>query len=115
MEPCPRKGSEMADIVRIVGDLPFFPAEFIGPSKGRSRKTAKIRHFPNLACPLQTTGHPADHRRIWKIWRHMMFAFTLSSVREALVSAAGAMVCSAVLVAAAVLPAQSASAALFHL
>jgi len=44
-----------------------------------------------------------------------MFAFTLSSVREAFVSAAGAMVCSAILVAAAVLPAQGASAALFHL
>ena len=43
-----------------------------------------------------------------------MFAFNLSSVREALVSAAGAVVCSAVLVAAAVLPAQTAAAAVFH-
>jgi hypothetical protein len=43
-----------------------------------------------------------------------MSTFNLSSVREALVSAAGAMVCSALLVAAAVLPAQSATAALFH-
>ncbi|MDH7641117.1 hypothetical protein [Sphingomonas oryzagri] len=44
-----------------------------------------------------------------------MFDFTFSSVRETLVSAAGAVFCSAVLVAAAVLPATSASAALFHL
>jgi hypothetical protein len=44
-----------------------------------------------------------------------MFDFTFSSVRETLVSAAGAVLCSAVLVAAAVLPATSASAALFHL
>jgi len=44
-----------------------------------------------------------------------MFDFTLPTVREALVSAAGAVVCSAVLVAAAVLPAATASAALFHL
>lgn len=43
-----------------------------------------------------------------------MFAFNLSSAREALVSAAGAVVCSAVLVAAAVLPAQTAVAAVFH-
>jgi hypothetical protein len=44
-----------------------------------------------------------------------MFAFNTSSVRETLVSAAAAVICSAVLVAAAVLPAQGATAALFHL
>lgn len=44
-----------------------------------------------------------------------MTDFTLSSVRATLVSAAAAVVCSAVLVAAAVLPAQGATAALFHL
>ncbi|HEY0316263.1 MAG TPA: hypothetical protein VGC28_08360 [Sphingomonas sp.] len=44
-----------------------------------------------------------------------MFGFTFSSAREALFSAAGAVFCSAVLVAAAVLPAQGATAALFHL
>ncbi|WP_281367324.1 hypothetical protein [Sphingomonas chungangi] len=43
-----------------------------------------------------------------------MFSFNLSSVRDTVVSATAAMVCSAVLVAAAVLPATSASAALFH-
>lgn len=43
-----------------------------------------------------------------------MFAFNLSSVRETVLSAVAAVVCSAVLVAAAVLPATSASAALFH-
>jgi hypothetical protein len=46
--------------------------------------------------------------------RYAMFSFTVSSVRETLVSAAGAVVCSAVLVAAAVLPAQTAIAAVFH-
>lgn len=44
-----------------------------------------------------------------------MFDLTLSSLRETLVSAAGAVLFSAVLVAAAVLPAQPAVAALFHL
>jgi hypothetical protein len=44
-----------------------------------------------------------------------MFGFTLSSAREALFSAVGAVLCSTVLVAAAVLPAQGATAALFHL
>jgi hypothetical protein len=44
-----------------------------------------------------------------------MFTLNLSTVREALVSAAGAVVCSAVLVAAAVLPAQGAMAAMLHI
>ncbi len=39
---------------------------------------------------------------------------TFSTVREKLVSAAGAVFFSAVLVAVAVLPAQTASAAMFH-
>jgi hypothetical protein len=44
-----------------------------------------------------------------------MFGFNFSSAREALASAAGAVFCSAVLVAAAVLPAQGAAAAILHL
>jgi hypothetical protein len=43
-----------------------------------------------------------------------MSAFNFSSFRAAFVSAAGAVFCSAVLVAAAVLPAQTATAAVFH-
>jgi hypothetical protein len=43
-----------------------------------------------------------------------MFSSTFSSVRETLVSAAGAVICSAVLVAAAVLPAETAIAAMLH-
>jgi hypothetical protein len=44
-----------------------------------------------------------------------MFAFSFSSVRDAFFSAAGAVVCSAVLIAAAVMPAQGAAAAMLHL
>jgi hypothetical protein len=115
MGPCLRRGDEMVDIVLKLGALSRTPVKFLQQAKGVAGDIPEIRHFLNLARPLQSTGHPADHRRIWKNRRLSMFAFNLSSVREALVSAAGAMLCSTVLVAAAVLPAQGASAALFHL
>ncbi|WBO22470.1 hypothetical protein [Sphingomonas abietis] len=43
-----------------------------------------------------------------------MFSFNLTAVRDTLVSAAGAVVCSAILVAAAVMPAQTSAAAVFR-
>ena len=83
---------------------------------GESSKIPEIRHFLNLARPLQSlsVSHPEGERDEEK-GRYAMFSIDFSALRQAFVSIGAALLVSGVIVGAAVLPAQTATAAVLGL